>query len=94
MASHQPGLQARQWAGVPLPVEHDSIRNVLLHLFRFGERNHHLRERGSQSLHYIAKEDRVPHLDPRLGPAHAPAVAPGEHQQSRFHEDKSRCEGD
>ena len=78
-------LQARERTCVRLAVEHDAVRDQLLHLLRFAERDHHLGERWSQPVHHVPKQDRVPHLDPRLGPAHAAAAASRQHQKRRFH---------
>ena len=88
------GLQAGERTRVRLPVEHDAVRDELLHLLRFAERNHHLGERGGQPFHHVAKQDRVPDLDPRLRAAHAAAAASRKHEQGGFHHDKSRLAGD
>src|SRR5216683_1518107 len=82
----QAGLDAGERTAGPLAVEHDAIRDRLLQLLGLGERDHHLGERGSEAIHDPAEQDRVPHLEPRLRPPHAPARAAGEHEQRGFHD--------
>ena len=84
---HETSLQAGEGPGRALAVEHHAVRHQVLHLFGLGERDHHLRERRGEPFHHVAQQDGVPHLEPRLRAAHAPAVAPGKHQQRRLHHD-------
>ena len=84
----QARLETGKRSGGSLAVEDHAVRHELLHLLRLAERDHHLRERWSEPFHHVAQEHGLPHLDPRLGPAHAPAIPARKHEQRGFHHDK------
>ena len=86
----QPGLQTGERPGGRLAVEDDAVRHQLADLLGLGERHHNLRESGGQAFDHPAQQEGVPHLEPGLGPAHAAAVAAGEHEQGGLHHDYHR----